>query len=136
QTPATAVQDDAVEAADAFISALELIQLRQADELQRDVRELLEEFTASLSATLNLAAGLDIFCHGANRLFGADRTSVWIHDRRARSLVLRASTEPLQGASEMQIAADDPLPPAAVAMRRPRPEILPAAAGLGGEAKA
>jgi hypothetical protein len=44
---------------------------------------VLDEFSASLSATLNLTAGLDIFCHGANRLFAADRTSVWIHDRRA-----------------------------------------------------
>ena len=49
---------------------------------------------AASSATLNLAAGLDIFCHGANRLFGADRTSVWIHDRRARHLVLQASSDP------------------------------------------
>src|SRR5256885_8302554 len=113
-----------------------LTRLRQRDQLQRDLRMLLEEFSQSLSATLQLAAGLDIFCHGANRLFGADRTSVWIHDRRARSLVLRASTEPLQGASEMQIAADDPLSPAAVAMRRPRSEILPAAAGLRGGAEA
>ena len=73
--------------ADAPVTTLELFRLRQNEELQRDLRELLDEFATSLSATLNLAAGLDIFCHGANRLFGADRTSVWIHDRRARQLV-------------------------------------------------
>src|SRR3989442_421333 len=84
----------------------------------------LDEFAQSLSANLQLAAGLDSFCHGAKRLFGADRTSVWIHDRRARSLVLRASTDSLQGASEVQIPADDPQSPAAVAMRRARAEIL------------
>ncbi len=85
---------NAVEAADAFVTALELFRLRQTEELQRDVRALLDEFTSVLSATLNLSAGLDIFCHGANRLFAADRTSVWIHDRRARHLVLQASSDP------------------------------------------
>ena len=45
-----------------------------------------------IGVTLN--EGLDIFCHGANRLFGADRTSVWIHDRRSRQLVLQASSDP------------------------------------------
>src|SRR6266851_6941221 len=87
------LEENAMEAADAFITALELFHLRQAEELQRDVRELLDEFTASLAATLNLSAGLDIFCYGANRLFGADRTSVWIHERRARHLVLQASSD-------------------------------------------
>ena len=43
---------------------------------------------------MNLTAGLEIFCVGANRLFGADRTSVWIHDRRGRQLVLQGSSDP------------------------------------------
>ena len=64
---------------------------------------------ASLSATLNLAAGLDIFCHGANRLFGADRTSVWIHDRRARQLVLQASSDPADVARGVRVETDDVL---------------------------
>ncbi|OFW16524.1 MAG: hypothetical protein A3F69_01535 [Acidobacteria bacterium RIFCSPLOWO2_12_FULL_66_10] len=122
--------------ADAFLMALELTRLRQRDELQRDLRLLLDEFAQSLSATLQLAAGLDIFCQGAKRLFGADRTSVWIHDRRARSLVLRASTDPEQGPGAVQIPADDPMSPAAVAMRRARAEILAGASGLGVEGEA
>jgi signal transduction histidine kinase/GAF domain-containing protein len=116
----------AVEAADAFLAALELLQLRQREELQRDVRGLLEEFSASLSATLNLAAGLDIFCHGANRLFAADCTSVWIHDRRARHLVLQASSDTENVARGTRVAAADDLAPAAVAMRRTRAEIVAA----------
>jgi PAS domain S-box-containing protein len=115
---------------DAFLLAIELTRLRQRDQLQRDLRLLLDEFSQSLSATLQLAAGLDIFCHGAKRLFGADRTSVWIHDRRARSLVLRASTDPEQAATAVQIPADDQMSPAAVAMRRPRAEILTGGSGL------
>jgi signal transduction histidine kinase len=121
---AATIAETAVEAADAFITALELFHLRQGAELQRDVRALLEEFTASLSATLNLAAGLDIFCHGANRLFGADRTSVWIHERRARHLILQASSDNADVARGVRVATEDPSAPAAMAMRRTRAEIV------------
>src|SRR2546428_9868275 len=51
-----ALEQSAVEAADAFITALELVHFRQGEELQRDERELLDEFGASLAATLKLAA--------------------------------------------------------------------------------
>ena len=125
QPPSVAnLEADAVEAADAFVTALELFRLRQADELKNDVRELLEEFAASLSATLNLSAGLDIFCHGANRLFAADRTSVWIHDRRARDLVLQASSDSSDVARGVRVSAEDVSAPAAISMRRVRAEIV------------
>ena len=121
---ASQLEGDAAEAGDAFIAALELVHLRQGADLQRDVRELLEEFSASLSATLNLSAGLDIFCHGANRLFAADRTSVWIHDRRARHLVLKASSDTGDVARGVRISSEDQSAPAASAMRRARAEII------------
>jgi PAS domain S-box-containing protein len=121
----SAIEDTGIQAADAFIMALELLHLRQAEETQRDVRELLDEFTASLSATLSLAAGLDIFCYGANRLLGADRTSVWIHDRRARQLVLQASSEAGDVARGVRISTEDTSSPAAASMRHTRPEIMP-----------
>jgi PAS domain S-box-containing protein len=120
----TSITSEIVEVADAFITAIELFRLRQSDELLRDVRALLEEFSASLSATLNLSAGLDIFCYGANRLFGADRTSVWIHDRRARHLVLQASSDSEHVSRGIRISTDEPTAPAAAAMRRSRAEIL------------
>jgi signal transduction histidine kinase len=129
QPPASAdVAANAVEAADSFLTALELFHLRQGEELQRDVRALLEEFTGSLSSTLNLATGLEIFCHDTNRLFAADRTSVWIHDRRARHLVLQASSDHAEMARGVQIGSDDVAAPAAIAMRRIRAEIVPPAA--------
>jgi signal transduction histidine kinase len=126
-TPPTvsSIDGDVVEAADLFLTALELFSLRQGAELQRDVRALLEEFSNTLSATLSLAAGLDIFCHGANRLFGADRTSVWIHERRARHLVLQASSDPAGVARGIRVGTDDGSAPAAMAMRRTRAEIVP-----------
>ncbi len=114
---------DAAEVADAFVTALELCHLRQREELQRDIRALLEQFSTVLSSTLTLATGLDVFCYGANRLFGADCTSVWIHDRRARHLTLQASSD-AHVARGTQIATDDPTAPAAAAMRRVRAELV------------
>jgi signal transduction histidine kinase len=121
--PAREPGDEVAEAGDAFLAALELFHLRQSDELQRDVRALLDEFARSLSASLNLSAALDVFCQGANLLFGADRTSVWVHERRARHLVLRASSD-TGHASHAAVSADDGGEPAAVGMRRSRAEII------------
>src|SRR6266487_1219754 len=115
---------DAGEAADAFVTALELIQLREREELLRDVRALLDEFSASLTATLNLSSGLDIFCHGANRLFAADRTSVWVHDRRARHLVLQASSDTEDVVRGLRISSEDASAPATSGMRSLRAEIV------------
>jgi PAS domain S-box-containing protein len=126
ETPpsSTTVTNEIVEVADSFIAGIELFRLRQSAELQRDVRALLDEFATSLAATLNLAAGLDIFCYGANRLFGADRTSVWVHDRRARHLVLQASSDPEHISRGVRVGTEDPTAPAAAAMRRTRAEII------------
>ena len=113
-----------MEVADSFVAALIMFRFRLSDQLQRDVRLLLDEFNATLSATLSLAAGLDIFCFGANRLFGADRTSVWIHERRDHDVVLQASSDAAHIARGMRVNTDDPIAPAAVALRRTRAEIV------------
>ena len=115
---------DAASVADAFLTALELCRLRRNEEFQRDLRNVLDEFGQSLSATLNLAAALDIFCHGVNLLFGADCTAVWLHDRRARHLVLRASSDPERGQHGTAVSAQDSHAPAALAMRGSRAEIV------------
>jgi PAS domain S-box-containing protein len=121
---ATTVQASAADVGDTFLTTIDLFRLRQSEELQRDLRELLDEFGESLAATLNLASGLDIFCHGANRLFGADTTSVWINDRRARHLVLHASSDPEHVSRGARVDSDDPLSPASAAMRAIRAEIV------------
>jgi PAS domain S-box-containing protein len=119
----TTLSEDVSHARDMFLLALELFRLRQHGEIEGDIRALLEQFTSSLSTNLNIEAGLDIFCTGVNRLFGADRTSVWIHDRRARHLVLTASSAPGHVATSAAVAADDSTALAATAMRRARAEI-------------
>ncbi len=123
--PVGTIATDLSDIADALVTGLELFRLRESEALQRDVRQLLDHFTAILSVTLNLSEGLDAFCEGASRLFGADRTSVWLHDRRARHLVLRASSDPIHVGATMRITADDRTSPAAVAMRREQAELHP-----------
>src|SRR5262245_32843986 len=95
--------DTAQEIADGVLTTLELFRLRRNEELQREVRELFDQVSASLSTTLNLASGLDLFCRHATRLFGADRTSVWLHDRRSRHLTLLASSGSDQGTPGAQV---------------------------------
>jgi transcriptional regulator with GAF, ATPase, and Fis domain len=114
------------EIAGVFLLALELFRLRRRDALQRDFRELFEEFSTALASTLDLQKGLDTICDRVNRLFGADRTSVWIHDRALRHLTLEASTDVAPMARGLRISAEDMRAPAAAAMRRPRAEIMPA----------
>ena len=111
------------EVADTFVTALEFFRLRQNDALQRDLRGVLDRFSEILGATLNLSAGLETFCFGANRLLGADRTAVWVHDRRARDLVLQASSDSKGVDSGTRVDADDLYSPAASQMRRARAEI-------------
>jgi PAS domain S-box-containing protein len=77
---------------------------------------LLQAFTRDISNT-TLATGLEAVCGGANRLFGADRTSVWLHDRHARALVLSASSDATDVAQERRIPTSDPSAPAALGLR-------------------
>ena len=122
--PASVDVPAAAEVGDGFIAALELFKLRQDDALRRDVRALIEAFSSRLSATVSLAEGLDILCHDATRLFAADRTSIWIHDRRGGHLELQASSNPITGAGRPQVSEDATAAPAAMAMRQQRADIV------------
>ena len=114
--------DGAAEIADGLVTTLELFRFRRNEEFQRELRELLAEVATSLSSSLNVAAGLDSFCDRANRLFAADRTSVWLHDRRLQHITIKASSHPDQVARGTQVNVDDALAPAALALRSVRAE--------------
>jgi PAS domain S-box-containing protein len=116
--------DELTDLQDAFVVTLELLRLRRSDDLQSQVRDLLDDFNRSLSASLNLGEALEHFCAGANRLFAADRTSIWIHDRRARQIVLNASA-PAVRPDALTLSADDPFALAAVALRNLRAQLSP-----------
>jgi PAS domain S-box-containing protein len=119
----SAASDELPEVADAFVTALELFGLRHNQVLQHDLRSVLDEFAGVIGATLNLSDGLEAFCQGATRVFGADRTAVWIHDRRAHHLFLRAMSDPESPAGGARVAVTDPTAAAAFAMRRGHAEI-------------
>jgi PAS domain S-box-containing protein len=112
----------------AFVIALERTRIAAESDLQIQVRNLLQEFSRSVSSA-TLAAGLEVLCSGANRLFGADRTSVWLHDRRARAVVLSASSDVVYLAQERRVSTADALAPAAIALRHDRAALAPTANG-------
>ena len=106
----------------AFVIALERTRVASDADLQFQLRNLLQEFARSVSSS-TLSAGLEALCIGTNRLFGADRTSVWLHDRRAQMVVLSASSDVVYLAQERRISTSDALAPAAIGLRRERAEI-------------
>lgn len=108
----------------AFVLALDHTRTYRDAELQRDLRSLLHEFSRTVSSSLKLATGLETFCEGANRLFAADRTSVWLHDRQVREMALEASSDAAYLALGGRVSTEDSLVPAAVALRRERAEIV------------
>jgi signal transduction histidine kinase len=118
------LEDTLTPVADAFVLALERNRLQRDADLQRDVRILLQDFSQRVSSALNLRAGLEIFCDGAARLFGADRVSVWLHDRQQRQLFLDASSDPGSVAHSARVATEDQRHPGAVAMRTERAQIF------------
>ena len=68
----------------AFALALYRTRAARDSELQRDLGTLLQDFSRAVSSSLNLGAGLEALCVGANRLFGADRI-VGLAARSARA---------------------------------------------------
>jgi signal transduction histidine kinase len=103
--------------ADAFVLALERLRLQRDADLQHDVRILLQDFSQRVSSALTLRAGLEIFCDGARRLFGADRVSVWLHDRQHREVFLDASSDAASVTHAARISTEDRHHPGAHAMR-------------------
>jgi signal transduction histidine kinase len=118
------LEDTLTPVADAFVLALERNRLQRDADLQRDLRVLLQDFSNRVSSALNVRAGLEIFCDSAARLFGADRVSVWLHDRQHRQVFLDASSDPGSVAHAARVPTDDPAHPGALAMRTDRAQIF------------
>jgi PAS domain S-box-containing protein len=110
--------------ADSFTLALEYLRQRRDLALQRDLRGLLQDVTQVVSSTSKLSSGLQLFCERANILFAAGRTSIWLHERRARHLVLQASSDPAQIGHSSRVSTEDADSPVAAAMRNSRAELV------------
>ena len=116
----------------AFVIALERTRAAAESDLQLQLRNLLQEFGRSVSST-TLSAGLEALCIGTNRLFAADRTSVWLNDRRARMVVLSASSDVVYLAQERRVSTSDELAPAAIGLRQERAAIASSTHADGGQ---
>ncbi len=127
--PVAQVPDAMTWVSQAFVLALERARMQRDGELQQEIRKLLDGFSRVASSALNLATGLEVFCRDANRLFNAERTSIWMHDRQTRDMVLAASSDPSQNAVGTRVSAESEHSLAAVALRRPRAEFRDSPAG-------
>jgi signal transduction histidine kinase len=109
----------------AFALALRLERWRQAAQFQQGLKTLFEEFSRSVSSPSRLAAALEALCVGTNRLFGAQRSTVWLYDRRAGMMNVAASSDSLITSGSPRVSATDARAPAAIALRRDRSDIVP-----------
>lgn len=125
----------ALSAGQAFVIALERARADAELDLQSQLRQLLQAFSRDVSST-TLSAGLEALCMGVNRLFDANRTSVWLHDRRSRTLTLAASSDVMYLAHERRVAAADTLAPAASGLRRDRAAVVPSSVSAADAAAA
>jgi PAS domain S-box-containing protein len=116
--------DHAAMIGDAMVIALD--RARTGDELalHREVRELMDAFARAGASPLTLMPALEAMCRGVGRLMAADVVEVWQHDRRARALVLGASSDPCRRAAEMPIPTADLDAPLAASLRRDRAELV------------
>ena len=112
---------------DAMVIALD--RARAADELalHREVRDLMEGFARGGASWLTLMPALEAMCRGVARLAAADVVEVWQHDRRARELVLTATSNPQRRLSRLPVPTSDLTDPLAASLRRDRPELVAAA---------
>jgi two-component system, NtrC family, sensor kinase len=107
----------------------ELGRLRTAAAFHQRLRDLTIAFSRGVSSSLNLEGALQTLAADANSLLGASRTSVWLHQRRARRLLLVASSDPDHARSAEDVSTDDPSAPAARGMRLELPAFSPEPGG-------
>ncbi len=102
----------------------ELEGLRTEARFHERLRDLTVAFSRDVSSTLTLGTALEAFALDANTLLEASRTSIWIHQRRARELALAASSDVVGPQAAARVPTDDPAAPAARGLRLDRPLTL------------
>ena len=78
--------------------------------LRKRLQEALLVFSRGVSARLALDTGLEALAREVNELFGADRTSVWLHDRRTHLLSLTGSSDSRHDAGQERIPTSEDSP--------------------------
>jgi PAS domain S-box-containing protein len=87
-------------------------------------RELSRTFWRGVSSTHGLGPAIESVLLEFRTHVGAQRASVWLHDRRARELSLFASSDPGYRAATRRVSITDPDVPAALGLRLERAQIL------------
>ena len=87
-------------------------------------RELSRTFWRGTSSTHGLAPAIEEVLRAFNAHLGARRTSVWLHDRRARQLALMASTDPAWRARAPRVGLAEASAAPARGLRLVAPEIV------------
>ena len=74
---------------------------------RKRIQETLLVFSRGVSARLGLEGALESLAVDVTAIFGTTRCSIWMHDRRKRTLTLAASSDPRESASKMNIRTDE-----------------------------
>jgi PAS domain-containing protein len=90
----------------------------------RPFRELSRSFWRGVTTTHGLGPALEGLLGTFNDEVGARRTSVWLHNRRARQLVLAASSDAASVSQTARVASTDVDAPSARGLRLERPQSL------------
>jgi signal transduction histidine kinase/GAF domain-containing protein len=122
EVPEAEALKTAARAAVEFGIVLEWSRLAREGSFQHRMRELSLVFGRGVTSAASLGPALEIVAHEANALLGTRRLSVWLHDRRARELVLTASSDP-QLESFPRLAVDSG-EAAARGLRFERPQLV------------
>jgi signal transduction histidine kinase len=75
--------------------------------IRKHLQEALLVFSRGVSARLALGAALETLSDDITTLFGARRTSIWMHDRRRRTLTLAGSSDPRESAAQSSVGTDE-----------------------------
>ena len=118
----------------------ELRRLRSEAAFHQRLRDVTVAFSGGVSSGLSFDAALQTLAADVNSLLGAARTAVWLHQRRARRLILAASSDSstvaltkadaVPSLEVLEVETGDPEAPAARGMRLDHPELSGDGPGL------
>jgi PAS domain S-box-containing protein len=108
----------------------ELRRLRSDAAFHQRLRDVTIAFSGGVSSGLSFEAALEGLAADVNALLGAVRTSVWLHQRRARRLTLAASSDANSAPDACEVESSDREAPAARGMRLEHPELSGDGPGL------
>jgi PAS domain S-box-containing protein len=104
--------------------AAELSRLRLEAAFHQRLRDLTLAFSRGISSSLNLGTALQNLALDVHELLGGRQTSVWIHRRRERQLVLAASSDRGRVASVAPVFTGDQDTAPARGLRLERPALV------------